>query len=328
MSEPTTLLQRAARAARLAGAGTGIEDVRPLTGGHSGVTLAADLIGGDGTRVPIAIKAAPPGRAGVGRHDVLRQATLFRALEAFAGVRVPHVHFSDAEDPPFFAMDLLRGEAREPVLEPQGALAPDLVRARAMASAGMLAALHAGDPSSVGLGPGSSIGEEVDRWASVMAAVDPELVPGHERLLAALRATVPQQVGESVVHGDYRLGNIICDGSEITAVIDWEIWCVSDPRLDLGWYLVHFDPSEYPGIAPETVPGLPSRDEVLKQYEAASGNPVADEPWFDAFGRYKLAAIMGHNLRRHREGRHEDPFQERLPATISLQVRRGLDVLG
>lgn len=327
MSDLDRLIERAAAVARREGAGVDVEDVKPLVGGHSGLTLAAVLVQQDGTRRPIAIKAAPPGRSGVGRHDVLRQAALFEAVENFPGVRVPHVHFGDRDDPPFFAMDLVPGEAREPVLEPQDALPADVVRERSFASADMLASLHAGDPEKVGLGLGVGIEVELDRWANVMAAVDPDLVPGHDRLLHALRATVPEQIGYSVVHGDYRLGNLLCDGGEITAVIDWEIWSVTDPRLDLGWYLVHFDASEYPGISPDTVPGLPTRQEVLRRYEESSGRPVVDEPWFDAFGRFKLAAIMGHNLRRHRERRHEDPFQERLPATIALQVRRGIRAL-
>src|SRR5690606_8728813 len=126
-----------------------------------------------------------------------------------------------------------------------------------------------------------------------------------------------------VVHGDFRLGNILCDGAGLSGVIDWEIWGIADPRLDLGWFVAHFDAASYPGIG-HAVDGLPGPDEVLARYEQAAGGPVEDWPWFDAFGRFKLAAIMGHNLRRHREGRHQDPFQERLPPTIERFIRTGL----
>jgi len=75
------------------------------------------------------------------------------------------------------------------------------------------------------------------------------------------------------------------------------------------------------------VPGLPSAGELVAAY-AADGRSVDDLAWFDALGRYKMAAIMGHNLRRHREGRHVDPDQERLPETIVTLIRTGRDRLG
>ena len=71
-------------------------------------------------------------------------------------------------------------------------------------------------------------------------------------------------------------------------------------------------------------PGCPSADELVAAY-AADGRPVDDLAWFDALGRYKMAAIMGHNLRRHLEGRHHDPDQERLPDTIRRLIETGLE---
>ena len=70
--------------------------------------------------------------------------------------------------------------------------------------------------------------------------------------------------------------------------------------------------------------GLPGADELVAAY-AADGRRVDDLAWFDALGRYKMAAIMGHNLRRHLEGRHHDPDQERLPDTIRRLIETGLE---
>ena len=125
------------------------------------------------------------------------------------------------------------------------------------------------------------------------------------------------------MHGDYRLGNLICRGTEPAALIDWEIWSVGDPRVELGWFLVFADGANFPGVGRE-VPGLPTADELVAAY-AADGRPVDDLAWFDALGRYKMAAIMGHNLRRHLEGRHHDPDQERLPDTIRRLIETGLE---
>lgn len=302
-----------------------LEDVAPLEGGHSGLTLGATVVSGDGDRRRIVIKAAPAGRSGVGRHDVLRQARLFEALGGIDGVRVPTVLFSDEVDPPFFGMEFLEGEAVEPILD-EVPIDPVVARERAFGAADMLAALHRHDPRGTVDEKPRTIAEELSQWSRTMASVDPELVPGGAELRAALEERIPSERRASIVHGDFRLGNILCRGPELSGVIDWEIWGVADPRLDLGWFLVHFDASNYPGIG-RPVDGLPRPREVLERYEQSAG-PVEDWAWFDAFGRFKLAAIMAHNLRRHREGRHVDPFQERLPPTIQHLIRSGRDRLG
>jgi aminoglycoside phosphotransferase (APT) family kinase protein len=134
---------------------------------------------------------------------------------------------------------------------------------------------------------------------------------------------VPAAVAPTLVHGDYRLGNLICSGAEPVALIDWEIWSTGDPRVELGWFLVFADGANFPGVGRE-VAGLPSAEELVAAY-AADGRPVDDLAWFDALGRYKMAAIMGHNLRRHLEGRHHDPDQERLPDTIRRLIDTGLE---
>jgi aminoglycoside phosphotransferase (APT) family kinase protein len=159
-----------------------------------------------------------------------------------------------------------------------------------------------------------------------MGAVPPELVPGAADLEARLSASVPEALEPTLVHGDYRLGNIICDGVEPIAVIDWEIWSIGDPRVELGWFLVFADGTNFPGVGRE-VPGLPSEEQLLAAYTGGGPAPVAMD-WFNALGRYKMAAIMGHNLRRHREGRHEDPAQELLPQTIVQLITSGLARLG
>lgn len=326
------LVGRAGRAAERTGLGHKITELRTLEGGHSGRTLAADLVGSDGDVTPVVIKSAPAGRPAVGRHDVLRQARLFEDLSTFPGVKVPAVLFQDTDEPPFFAMELVHGDATEPILDgfsPVGidaTRAADIVRARALASADMLAALHRGDADRVRSASPASIADELARWWKTMSATDPEIVSEGPQLHALLAAAVPAEQPAAVVHGDYRLGNLLCEDADVVAIIDWEIWNVADPRLDLGWYLIHFDPHNYPGIG-RSVPGLPDPDEIFARYQSAIGTTVLDREWFEAFGCFKLSAIMAHNLRRHREGRYHDPFQERLPPVIALQIERGIELL-
>jgi aminoglycoside phosphotransferase (APT) family kinase protein len=144
-------------------------------------------------------------------------------------------------------------------------------------------------------------------------------------LLATLTATIPAGIEPALTHGDFRLGNVLCQGERPAAVVDWEIWGYGDPRIDLGWFLLFADHRNFPRLG-RAVPGLPGEDELLAAY--LDGRPeLPDLDWFRALARTKMAAIMGHNLRRHREGKHHDPDQERLPPTIAAMIRTARDLL-
>jgi aminoglycoside phosphotransferase (APT) family kinase protein len=115
---------------------------------------------------------------------------------------------------------------------------------------------------------------------------------GYEQCADALRATAPAPLPPVVVHGDYRLGNMLCEGDEVKAIIDWEIWSRSDPRIDLSWLLFFTDEAGHPVVTEGTRSGMPSASEMLAHYEEHSGGPVADLDWFHALTRYKEAAAM------------------------------------
>lgn len=293
--------------------------LEPMLGGHSGLTYR--IAGADEEFV---VKSVPPGQKAIGRHDMLRQARIMSAL-ADTDVPVPGIRATDDESPAWFAMDLVRGESLEPVLD-DPAVEPELAAARMRRAAEILPVLHAVPLSSLPVdGDVLSPADELTRWARTMAAVPAELVPDAGRFEELLSARVPDPVDPVLVHGDYRLGNILSAGTEPAALIDWEIWSPGDPRVELGWFLVFADGTNFPGVGRE-VAGLPTAEELIDTYSAAAG-PLSDFTWFDALGRFKMAAIMGHNLRRHREGRHHDPAQELLPETISRLIATGIDRL-
>ncbi|MFL6023407.1 MAG: phosphotransferase family protein [Marmoricola sp.] len=287
-----------------------------LPGGHSGLTYRVETSLG-----PLVVKAVPESQKPIGRHDMLRQARMIDAL-APTGVPVPAIVVTDDSEPAWFAMELVAGESLEPVLD-DPEVPSALAAARMLRAAEILPRLHDVPLDKVPVdGPALSPYDELGRWARTMAAVPAELVAGADALYRRLAATVPAGVAPTLVHGDFRLGNLICSGVEPVALIDWEIWSVGDPRVELGWFLVFADGTNFPGVGRE-VPGLPSADDLISAY-AADGRPVESLAWFEALGRYKMAAIMGHNLRRHLEGRHHDPDQERLPDTIRRLIETGL----
>jgi len=315
----TSLDKRVVEALHAAGHTGEPAALEPLLGGHSGLTYKIAL--GDEWFV---VKAVPPGQRSIGRHDMLRQARIMSAL-AGSGVPVPVIKATDDVEPAWFAMELVAGDSLEPVLD-DPPVEPTLAAARMRRAAEILPRLHAVPLSALPVdGDPLTPTDELARWSRTMGAVPPELVPGAGRLEKLLASSVPEAVDPVLVHGDYRLGNIISVGSEPAALIDWEIWSPGDPRVELGWFLVFADGANFPGVGRE-VPGLPETAELVDRY-ADGGSAPRDLTWFDALGRFKMAAIMGHNLRRHREGRHHDPDQERLPATIERLILTGTERL-
>jgi aminoglycoside phosphotransferase (APT) family kinase protein len=255
---------------------------------------------------------------------MLRQATVLQALE-HTDVPVPRVVTIDRTEPAWFAMEFVPGESIEPVLD-DPEVEPALAASRMRRAAEILPRLHAIDFTAIeGINDPLTPAAELERWARTLAAVPPELVNGGGTLLELLRNSVPDPIEPALVHGDYRLGNILSQGTEPVALIDWEIWSAGDPRVELGWFFVFADGSNFPEVGRE-VAGLPSIDELIDLY-TAGGRPLPELTWFDALGRLKMAAIMGHNLRRHREGRHHDPDQEKLPATINRLISTGTALL-
>jgi aminoglycoside phosphotransferase (APT) family kinase protein len=265
----------------------GVVGVEPLTGGASSVTYRGSRDG-----VPVVVKVAPAGHAPVGHRDVLRQA---RVLEALAGseVPVPEVLVRDDGHPPFFVMTLIEGDSFEPLFDDSAGVDPDVPQ-RYREAVRILAALHRMTvPDSE---PVVDAAAEVERWSATLRTVDGELVPGWIDVAERLRSSVPAATGPAVVHGDFRLGNLIARGTSLAAVIDWEIWSLGDPRVDLGWFLINADPETYarPSAYSDVVP---PRDELVDCY-----GTVPDVEWFMSLACFKSAAtwslIVKHNRRR------------------------------
>ena len=230
------LARRATDAAQEWTPGCSISDVQPLTGGASSLTYTALVTTATGDpQTRIVLKVAPPGLEPVRNRDVARQARLMRALDGAPGVRVPTVYFEDDGDPPevppFHAMNIVPGECLEPLLQAPPPEVMPLVPDRAFAAARMLAALHRVDPVAVGLGEEkrTSLEAEIKRWTRAFETVDERMNARYLEAEELLFATMPPALPDAICHGDYRLGNMLCDGGDVSALIDWEIWSLSDP---------------------------------------------------------------------------------------------------
>ena len=285
--------------------GARVLGLSPLTGGTSSLTFLAELDGVAAGETPVVLKVAPPGLAPLRNRDVLRQARLQKAVQGAGRPLAPDVLFSDPgeppEVPPFMAMNLVAGECVEPVLCDEAERpAPGQVRARFFGAVRVLAQLHGIVPAAVGLGgePAVGLADEVDRWTRAFATLPPEMAGDYQRAAEALRASMPAPLPPAVNHGDFRLGNTLCEGDQVNAVIDWEIWSVGDPRIDLAWLTYFTDDAGHPAVAPGTFAGTPAGREVVRAYEDALGCRVPELSWFDALTRYKEAATTGLLLKR------------------------------
>jgi len=285
--------------------GARVRGVSPLTGGTSSLTFLAELAGVAAGETPVVLKVAPPGLAPLRNRDVLRQARLQKAVQGAGRPLAPDVLFADPGDPPevppFMAMNLVPGECVEPVLTDDAERPePGQVRARFFDVVQVLAQLHRIVPAEVGLGDEQAVGlaDEVDRWTRAFATLPGDMAGDYDRAARALRANVPAPLPPAVNHGDFRLGNTLCEGDRVNAVIDWEIWSVGDPRIDLAWLTFFTDDAGHPAVAPGTVAGTPAGRDVVRAYEDVLGRSVPELGWFDALTRYKEAGVTGLLLKR------------------------------
>ncbi|OBH27428.1 acyl-CoA dehydrogenase [Mycobacterium sp. E342] len=302
----------------------GVTGVTPLSGGASSLTFQGAL----GERL-VVIKVAPPGVDPVGHRDVLRQARIIKAL-ADTRVPVPEVLWEDPGDPPHtppsFVMSRVEGDCVEPLFD--GCTDSLGISERYRDACRAMAALHNLLPSGLGLDdePVVDAFAEVWRWSDTLRTVDPTLVPGWPTVRDALLSCAPTAMRPSVVHGDFRLGNLIASGPRINAVIDWEIWSVGDPRIDVGWFLINCDPDTYRRV-PGSAGMVPPVAELTELYQEELGRKVTDVAWFMALACFKSAATWSLIVKHNRRTRTPRKELEDMAATLPRLLGRARSLL-
>jgi aminoglycoside phosphotransferase (APT) family kinase protein len=176
-----------------------------------------------------------------------------------------------------------------------------------------LVEIHAADVATPGLAafarPGSYNERQVRRFAQLWEINKTRELPAVDEVGTSLAADIPAPLASTVVHGDFRLGNMMVAAdtpARILAVLDWEMGAIGDPRADVGYLLATYtEPGGAPsplGTSPVTArPGFPSRAELVERYVARSGREVEPLAWFEALALWKAAvfceAIYGRFLR-------------------------------
>ncbi len=251
-------------------------------------------------------------------HDVAREHRIVSALAA-SDVPVPPLVGLETDESvngaPFYVMRFVDGVVIRDA-EVARTLEPEVRHAAGEHLVDVLARLHAVDPDEVGLG---ELGRKEDYIARQLARWHRQLTQGRTRELplldelhARLSADIPPQGPAAIVHGDYRLDNVIVDPTtgEVQAVLDWELTTLGDPLADAGLLQVYWAQAGDPTLplpdAPTLVPGFPSRADAVARYAAASGRDLSALPYYVAFGYWKLACILEGVYARYSSGAYGD----------------------
>jgi aminoglycoside phosphotransferase (APT) family kinase protein len=311
------------------GLGHGPLEATRVGDGASNLTY---LVERDGARV--VVRRPPPPPLPPSAHDMVREARIQAGL-AGTGVPVPRVlaicESDDVIGVPFYVMAVVDGINIGDEL-PAALDTPAERRRMGLGMADVLADLHAVDWRAAGLeGLGKPTGyleRQLRRWTGLWDVNATRDLPAFHRVGERLRATLPESPPATIVHGDYRLGNVMVSRAapaSIVAVVDWELATIGDPLADVGYLLATWSEpgaTEHPMLlSPVTATGgFPTRDELARRYGAASGLEVSDLGWYQALALWKSAvfceAIYGRYLRGERDDAWTASLGDGLPRIV------------
>jgi aminoglycoside phosphotransferase (APT) family kinase protein len=299
------------------GLGDGEPEIEPIGDGHSNVTYALRRGGAE-----LVIRRPPRGPLPPSAHDVLREARVLRALAGRAPVaRVLAV----CDDPtligaPFYVMERLAGEVvTDAVPEALDSEAGRRRMGEELVDA--LVTVHGVDWRAAGLEgfgkPEGYLERQLKRFGGLWERNCTRELPAVERVGRWLAAHMPDSPPATIVHGDFRLGNVMYapqPPARVVAVFDWEMSTIGDPLADLG-YLCTFwvsrdDPpaSVFEQHAITRAPGFATRAELIARYEERSGRSMGDIRWYRAMALWKIIVFMEGNYRRALAGSVDDPY--------------------
>jgi aminoglycoside phosphotransferase (APT) family kinase protein len=299
------------------GLGRGRLEATRIGEGASNLTYIVEREG-----VRLVVRRPPPPPLPPSAHDMVREARIQAAL-AGTGVPVARVlavcESEDVIGVPFYVMEEVDGVVVGD--EVPAALDPPAERHRlGLALADALADLHAVDWRAAGLeGLGRPTGyleRQFKRWTGLWEVNATRELPAFHDVGETLRATAPESPPATIVHGDYRLGNVMVSHTApaaVAAVVDWELATIGDPLADLGYLLATWSEpgaAEHPMLlSPVTATGgFPTRDELARRYGEASGRDSSDLGWYQALALWKSTVFCEAIYARYLRGERDDAW--------------------
>lgn len=285
-----------------------------LTGGQSNPTYRLSTPGGD-----YAVRRKPFGKLLGSAHAVDREYRLIQALHP-TGFPVPRPIALCLDESVagsvFYVMEFKHGRSFWNGQLPD--MSPPERTAIYNQMVDQLARLHAIDPVAVGLEDfgkaGNYFQRQVDRWTRQYRASQTDDIPVIEQLIDFLSATVPPQTRSSIIHGDYRIDNLIFDPTtpEVSGIIDWELSTLGDPLADfaylaMNWSMPAGQGAGLEGVDHETT-GIPSLSAVIERYCRLTGrDSVPDLEWYFAYNLFRLMGIVQGIKKRLLDGNASSP---------------------
>ncbi len=304
--------------------------MKKFPGGQSNPTYRLDAASGH-----YVLRRKPFGPTLPSAHAVDREYRLIAALHPTGfPVARPDALCEDGEviGAAFYVMEMVEGRTFwEGALPEQQPVERDAIYRSMIAT---LARLHSIDPASVGLGdygaPGSYFERQVARWTKQYRAAQTDDVPEVEKLIAWLPATLPPQERVSIIHGDYRIDNIIFapDRDAVSAVLDWELSTLGDPLADFAYLAMNW--AMPAGQHPATLGGLdlvalgiPTLEEAVALYCEATGRAgVPDLNWYFAYNLFRLVGIVQGIKKRFLEGSASSASAEEAGSRVPMLAAR------
>ncbi|WP_075779677.1 phosphotransferase family protein [Streptomyces acidiscabies] len=304
-----------------------------IEGGRSNLTYTVS----DGGQRWV-VRRPPLGHVLATAHDMRREHRVIDALHRETDVPVPGplLLCEDEEvlGAPFYVMEFVEGTPYRTAEElvPLGA---ERTRGVMLSLVDTLVELHGVDPAAVGLGdfgrPEGFLDRQLRRWGKQLDASRARDLAGIDELHAALGRSLPSSPAPAIVHGDYRLDNVLVgDDDLIRAVLDWEMSTLGDPLTDLGLLVMYSVPLEMPNSPVSTTaeaPGHPSPAELIERYARRSGRDVSDVSWYTAFAWFKLAVILEGIHYRYTLGRTVGRGFDRIGELVPVFISHGLTTL-
>jgi aminoglycoside phosphotransferase (APT) family kinase protein len=287
-----------------------------ISGGRSNLTYSVH----DSNGKAWALRRPPLGKTLGSAHDMGREHKVISAL-APTKVPVPPVagfcEDADVNGRPFYVMDFVEGPILRTRAEAEQAF-PDEGDRRAIGErvVDTLIEIHDVDPDDVGLGDLGKkedyVARQLHRWQGQWEKSKTREVPLVEEVHDRLVARIPDQGPAAIVHGDYRLDNMILTPSgEVAAVVDWELCTLGDPLADVGMLIVYWaqeDDTLMPLMDPPTIAaGFPTREEIRDLYAERSGRDLSEIDFYVALGSWKLAVILEGVYSRYAAGAYGKP---------------------
>jgi len=308
-----------------------------IGGGRSNVTYRVD--GPSGTWV---LRRPPLGHVLPTAHDMVRE---HRVLTALAGTNVPVAKpIALCEDPsvndaPFYVMQHVDGVVLETKLPPGFAETGAERHSIGDALVATLVKLHAVDYRAIGLAdfgrPEGYLERQVRRWSEQWERSKTDGLPAIDELIRRLRAALPTSPAPTLVHGDYRLGNLSLDRHDpgrVVAIFDWEMATLGDPLADLGYTLIYWAEPGDPvvggafGSHLTAQPGFHTRADLIEAYAKTSGRDVAAVDFYQVLALYKLAVISEGIYARFRMGKTLGPGFENMQRASGPLAQRALAI--